>query len=122
MPSIIDQLGSLIASIYNTIVAAIGSIVAVFQSIFSAIFGVIRTIFAALGTAISGLAQTFEGLFKFLAGEFPQVKDWDTNKLMNLDAGNIIVIGALVAAFFLYTLYQQRTGGSAAPVKSKKIQ
>jgi len=116
MPSIVDQLGSLVHGIFSTIVAALGSIVAlfqsvfnailtVFQSIFNAILGVIQTIFAALGSTISGLVHTFEGLFKFLLS-------------------NIVVIGALVAAFFLYSVYQQRNGRSvtAAPAKSGKMQ
>jgi len=38
-------------------------------------------------------------------------------------AGNIVVIGGLVAAFFVYTVYQQRNGRSVAqaPAGTKKI-
>lgn len=75
MPSIIDQVGSLISGIFNTIIAAFGSILAVFQSIFNAILGVIGTFFSALGTAVSGLAQTFEGLLKFLLSKFAQMTE-----------------------------------------------
>jgi phage-related protein len=124
MPSLVDQLGSLFSSIFHAITAVLGSIVAVFQSIFNAILGVIQTAFAALGTAASGLVQTFEGLFKFLLSEFhPKMKEWYTGKLTS-DEGNIVVIGGLVAAFFLYAMYQQRNGRpvTAAPAKNKKIQ
>jgi hypothetical protein len=40
-----------------------------------------------------------------------------------LYAGNIVVIGSLIAAFFLYSLYQQRNGRpvTAAPATSKKV-
>lgn len=126
MPSLVDQLGSLISSIFHTITAIFGSILAVFQSIFNAILGVIQTAFAVVGTAISGLAQTFEGLVKFLLGEyFPRyteiLGDWSSQKLTS-DTGNIVVIGGLVAAFFLYSLYQQRNGRpvTAASAKPKK--
>jgi len=98
MPSFLDSIGNLIAGIFNTITAALGSILAVFQGIFNAILGVISTAFAAVGTAISGLFQTFEGLTKFLLS-------------------NIVVIGALIGAFFLYSLYQQRNG---RPVTTNK--
>lgn len=39
--------------------------------------------------------------------------------LIFLFVGNIVVIGGLVAAFFLYTLYVQRTG--QRPVSAKKV-
>ena len=126
MPSLIDQLGAFVHGIFSTIVAAFGSILAVFQSILSAILGVIQTMFAALGTAISGLAQTFEGLVKFLLGEFTKSQErlgvWDMK--LTMDVGNIVVIGVLVAAFFLYSVYQQRNGRpvTAAPGKGKKVQ
>jgi hypothetical protein len=124
MPSIVDQLTSLVHAIFSTIVAALGSVVAVFQSILSAILGVIQTAFAAVGTAISGLAQTFEGLVKFLLGEFWHSTNGYAHKLTLGDTGNIVVIGGLIAAFFLYSLYQQRNGRpvTAAPAKNKKIQ
>jgi len=35
--------------------------------------------------------------------------------------GNIVVIGGLVGAFFLYTMYQQRNGRAVAGTKQKKI-
>jgi len=103
MPSFINSIESLIAGIFNTITAALGSILAVFQGIFNAILGVISTAFAAVGTAVSGLAETFAGLTKFLLS-------------------NIVVIGSLVGAFFLYSLYQQRNGRpvTAAPAGTKK--
>ena len=123
MPSLVDQLGSLVSSIFHAITAALGSIVAVFQSLLNAILGVIQTMFAALGTAVSGLAQTFEGLVKFLLGEFlHETKRWCA-QILTLETGNIVVIGGVVAAFFLYAMYQQRNGRpvAAAPAKSKKI-
>jgi len=96
MPSLIENIGSIISGI-------VGSILAVFQTIFNAIWGVISTALAAVGTTITGLAQTFEGLLKFLLS-------------------NIVVIGAVVGGIFLYTVYQQRNGRSvtAAPAKNKK--
>lgn len=123
MPSVVDQLGSLVSSIFHTITAALGSVVAVLQYLLNTILGVIQTMFAALGTAVSGLAQTFEGLVKFLLGGFlPRMKGWCIERL-TLDTGNIVVIGGLVAAFFLYSMYQQRNGRpvTAAPAKNKKI-
>jgi len=104
MPSLFDSLGSLVAGIFHTITAALGSILAVFQGIFNAILGVISTAFAAIGTTLSGLAHTFEGLIKFFLS-------------------NIVVIGGVIAAFVLYSVYQQRNGRSvtAAPATNKKI-
>jgi hypothetical protein len=34
--------------------------------------------------------------------------------------GNIVVIGALIGAFFLYTLYQQRSGRPTTVAPAKK--
>jgi len=92
MPSIVTQLSNLVSSI-------IGSIVAVFQTLINTILGVIGSLFSAVGTMVSGLAHTFEGLTKFLLS-------------------NILVIGAVVGALFLYGVYQQRQGG--APITAKK--
>jgi len=97
MPSLISSISDIISGIF-------GSIVAVFQTIFNAILGVFQTLLAAVGTTVSGLAHTFEGLIKFFLG-------------------NIVVIGTVVGAFFLYAIYQQRNGRSVAqaPSGSKKI-
>ncbi|RDW85759.1 hypothetical protein BP5796_04084 [Coleophoma crateriformis] len=103
MPSIFEQLGALISSIFHAFEAALGSVIAVFQSILTTIFNLIGTMFAMVGTAIKGLAETFEGLIKFFLS-------------------NIVVIGALVGAFFLYTAYQKRSGRSitAKPAPPRK--
>ncbi|KAH8791990.1 hypothetical protein BGZ57DRAFT_562089 [Hyaloscypha finlandica] len=104
MPSLVDSLGNFISSIFGAITAVLSSILAVFQSLVSAIWGIISTAFAAVGTMASGLAHTFEGLVKFLLS-------------------NIVVIGGIVAALFVYGAYQQRNGRpiTAAPAKNKKV-
>ena len=121
MPSLVDSLGNFVSSIFGAITAVLSSILAVFQSLLSTIFSVIQTAFAAVGTMISGLAQTFEGLVKFLLSKFhlPSVD----SRIDNVAAGNIVVIGGVVAALFLYGVYQQRNGRpvTAAPAKNKKI-
>jgi hypothetical protein len=114
MPSLVDSIGNLIAGIFNTITAALGSILAVFQGILNAILGVISTAFAAVGTAISGLAQTFEGLTKFLLSKYPSL--YHVCHVLT-SAGNIVVIGGLIGAFFLYSFIQQRNG---RPVTTNK--
>jgi len=102
MPSLIDSLGNFVSSIFGAITAVFSSILAVFQSLVTTVFGIIQTAFAAVGTMISGLAQTFEGLLKFLLS-------------------NIVVIGGIVGALFLYGVYQQRNGKpiTAAPATKK---
>lgn len=70
---------------------------------------------------ISGLAQTFEGLLKFfLSMSYHTFVDVDTD---TVSAGNIVVIGGIVGALFLYGVYQQRNGRpvTAAPAKNKKV-
>jgi phage-related protein len=121
MPSLIDSVGNFVSSIFGAITAVLSSILAVFQSLVSAIWGIITTAFAAVGTMASGLAQTFEGLVKFLLSmlRLPSA-GLNTN---TATAGNIVVIGGIVAALFVYGAYQQRNGRPiiAAPAKSKKV-
>lgn len=121
MPSLIDSLGNFVSSIFGAITAVLSSILAVFQSLFSTVFGIIQTAFAAVGTMISGLVQTFEGLLKFFLSKFHVTfVDLYTNTVA---AGNIVVIGGILAALFLYGVYQQRNGQpiTAAPAKNKKV-
>ena len=80
-----------------------------------------------MGTTVSGLAHTFEGLLSFLLGEFAECQEWlaqEQHQLTMIVIGNIVVIGGLIAAFFLYTMYVQRNGKpvTAAKAKGKKIQ
>lgn len=120
MPSLVESLGNFVSSIFSAITAVLSSILAVFQSLFNTVWGIISTAFAAVGTMISGLAQTFEGLLKFLLSKSHLTfAGPDTN----LAAGNIVVIGGIVGALFLYGVYQQRNGRpvTAAPAKNKKI-
>jgi len=121
MPSLIDSLGSFISSIFGAITAVLSSILAVFQSLVGTIWGIISTAFAAVGTMVSGLAQTFEGLVKFFLSKLrlPTVGPFTNTAI----AGNIVVIGGIVAALFLYGVYQQRNGRpiTAAPGKNKKV-
>ena len=121
MPSLVDSLGNFISSIFGAITAVLSSILAVYQSLISTVFGVIQTAFAAVGTMVSGLAQTFEGLLKFFLSKF-----YHTFGGFHIDtvaAGNIVVIGGIVGALFLYGVYQQRNGQpiTAAPAKNKKV-
>jgi len=122
MPSLIDSIGNFISSIFGAITAVFSSILAVFQSLFGAIFGVFRSLLAAVGTMVSGLAQTFEGLLKFLFSKFDDISKWRIDANQG-DVGNIVVIGAIVGALFLYGVYMQRNGQSvtAAPGKGKKV-
>lgn len=124
MPSLLDNLGSLISSIVNGITAIIGSILAVFQTILNTIFGVIGSAFSAVGTMIAGLAQTFEGVLKFLLSELSSSCYLSVVALeANHHVGNILVIGAIVGALFLYGVYQQRNGKAVTqrPAGAKKI-
>ncbi|PMD27656.1 hypothetical protein NA56DRAFT_142610 [Hyaloscypha hepaticicola] len=104
MPSLVDSIGNFISSIFGAITAVMSSIVAVFQSLISTVFGIIQSLFAAVGTMVSSLAHTFEDLVKFFLS-------------------NIVVIGGILAALFLYGVYQQRNGQpiTAAPAKNKKV-
>jgi phage-related protein len=121
MPSLVDSLGNFISSIFGAITAVLSSILAVFQSLISTVFGVIQTAFAAVGTMISGLAQTFEGLLKFFLSKFHLV--FGGLHTDTVAAGNIVVIGGIVGALFLYGVYQQRNGQpiTAASAKNKKV-
>ncbi|KAI9054543.1 hypothetical protein LZ554_001699 [Drepanopeziza brunnea f. sp. 'monogermtubi'] len=104
MPSLIDQLGSLVSSIFGVFSSILGSILAVFQAIVNTILGVLQSLVAAVGTMLAGLVHTFEGLLKFLLS-------------------NILAIGAVLGALFLYSVYQQRSGKSLGqrPAGAKKI-
>jgi hypothetical protein len=115
MPSIINGIENLISSIFGAITAILQSILAVFQSIINAFIGIITTAFSALGTAVSGLAQTFEGLIKFVLSKSTTYTT--TPPTTNCSLGNIVVIGVVVGAIFLYGVYNQRSGGA---VKAKK--
>jgi phage-related protein len=121
MPSLVDSLGNFVSSIFGAIRAVLSSILAVFQSLFSTVFGVIQTALAAVGTMISGLAHTFEGLLKFFLSKFrlPMFRIHTDTAI----SGNIVVIGGVIAALFLYGVYQQRNGRpiTAAPAKNKKV-
>ncbi len=124
MPSLLDNLGSLVASFFHAITAVLGSILAVFQTLLNTILGVIQTAFAAVGTTVSGLAQTFEGLLKFVLSKSTLLAI-DSPLLSQANsylAGNIVVIGTVVGGLFLYGVYQQRNGKpvTAAPAGTKK--
>lgn len=73
-----------------------------------------------MGTMISGLAQTFEGLLKFLLSKYSILvqEDWEVNA-NSCSIGNIVVIGVVIGALFLYGVYQQKNGRpiTAAPAK-----
>ncbi|KFY94795.1 hypothetical protein V500_03060 [Pseudogymnoascus sp. VKM F-4518 (FW-2643)] len=103
MSDIVKSLTSLVSSIAQTIGAALQSVYVVFRYLLHAILGTIQAVFAALWGAICGLARSFEGLIKLLLS-------------------NIVVIGAVVAVFVVYTAYQQRTRTSpgVAPATQKK--
>lgn len=121
MPSLVDSIGNFFASIFHAITAVFSSIIAVFQSIIETIFSVIGTAFQAAGTMISGLAQTFEGLLKFLLSKFYRLVVSKDDGLTG-DVGNILVIGGVVGALFLYGVYQQRNGKpiASSPAGVKK--
>ncbi len=133
MPSVIDSIGSLISSIMGAITSTLSGILGLFQDLFTAIFGVISTMFAALGTSIAGLTKTFEGLFRFFLSKFkyhPELADiwqklqqYKDGKISVADVflnhtGNPLVIGVVLAALFVYSLYQQRGG---KPITTKKM-
>jgi phage-related protein len=115
MPSVTSSITDLIGSIISVITSAISGVLGLFQHLFSTIFGIIQTLFAAVGTSIAGLAQTFEGLLKFLLSEY----HYSITGVQNayVDIGNILVIGLVLAALFLYSMYQQRGG---KPISAKK--
>jgi phage-related protein len=121
MPSLVDSLGNFVSSIFGAITAVLTSIFAVFQSLINTVWGIISTAFAAIGTMIAGLAQTFEGLVKFFLSKFCLSFAWINANTMA--AGNIVIIGGIIAALFLYGVYQQRNGQpiTAAPAKNKKV-
>jgi phage-related protein len=119
MPSLVESLSNLFSSIFHAITATLGSTLAVFQALFNTILGVVSTAFAAVGTMISGLAQTFDGLLKFLLSKYNQLVPHNLAQRLTGIEGNIIVIGAVVGALFLYGVYQKRNGRpiTAAPAK-----
>jgi phage-related protein len=121
MPSLVDSIGNFISSIFGAITAIMSSIVAVFQSLISTVFGIIQSLFAAVGTMVSGLAHTFEGLVKFFLSKLRLT--FDDLGTETVTVGNIVVIGGILAALFLYGVYQQRNGQpiTAAPAKNKKV-
>jgi uncharacterized membrane-anchored protein len=123
MPGLVDSLSSLVSSVFHTFTAALGSVLAVIQSLLNAILSVIQTAFAAVGGMLSGLAQTFEGLTKFLLSKFQPSQNDSARRRLTYEQGNLVVIGGLVVAFFVYSVYQQRNGRpiTAAPAKQKKI-
>jgi phage-related protein len=125
MPSVTSSITDLIGSIVSAITSIFTGILGLFQHLFNTVFGIISTLFAAVGTTIAGLAQTFEGLLKFLLSEFPSatskliaLRHW-VDELQNSNAvtGNILVIGLVLAALFIYSIYQQRGG---KPITAKK--
>jgi len=99
MPSLVDSITSFISAIFATITSALSGVVALFQHLLNTVLSVVSTLLSSVGTAVAGLAQTFEGLLKFLLS-------------------NILVIGVLIGAVFLYGVYQQRAG---KPVTAKKV-
>jgi uncharacterized membrane protein len=115
MPSVTSSITDLIGSIMSAITSALSGVLGLFQHLSNTIFGIIQTLFAAVGTSIAGLAQTFEGLLKFLLSEY----HYNITAIQNADVviGNILVIGLVLAALFLYSLYQQRGG---KPITAKK--
>lgn len=125
MPSLVDNLGSFVSSIFGVITSIFGSILAVFQTLINAILGVIGTAFSAVGTMVAGLANTFEGLIKFFFGKFAIKLQLGEIQATVADflTGNIVVIGAVVGAIFLYGVYQQRNGKAinSRPAGAKKI-
>lgn len=125
MPSVTSSINDLIGSIVSAITSIFTGILGIFQHLFNTIFGVVGTLFSAVGTSIAGLAQTFEGLLKFLLSESPSaasnivaMRHWvDELQRSNAVIGNILVIGIVIAALFIYSVYQQRGG---KPITAKK--
>jgi phage-related protein len=125
MASVTSSIADLIGSIVSAITSIFRGILALFQHLFNTIFGIVGTLFSAVGTSISGLAQTFEGLLKFLLSEFPSaasklgaLRHWvDELQSSNAVIGNILIVGLVLAALFIYSIYQQRGG---KPITAKK--
>lgn len=125
MPSVTSSITDLIGSIVSAITSIFTGILGLFQHLFNTIFGIFGTLFSAIGTSIAGLAQTFEGLLKFLLSEFPSAASKIfalrhlVDELQNSNAiiGNILVIGLVLAALFIYSIYQQKGG---KPITAKK--
>jgi phage-related protein len=125
MPSVTSSLSDLVGSIVSAITSIFTGILGLFQHLFNTIFGIIGTLFSAVGTSIAGLAQTFEGLLKFLLSKLPSaasrlvaLRHWvDEFQNSNAVAGNILVIGIVLAALFIYSIYQQK---GSKPITAKK--
>jgi phage-related protein len=125
MPSVTSSITDLMGSIVSAITSVFTGIIGLFQHLFNTIFGIIGTLFSAVGTSIAGLAQTFEGLLKFLLSGFSSVASklvalhyWmDKLRTSNTAIGNILVIGIILAALFIYSIYQQKGG---KPITAKK--
>jgi ABC-type proline/glycine betaine transport system permease subunit len=120
MPSLVDSISSFVSSIFGAFASILNSILALFQNLLGMVFDLIRTAFASIGALISGLVHTFQGLFKFLLSESKQWEDEMQETKLTVFAGNILVIGGILAALFLYGVYMQR--GGQAPVRNKKLQ
>jgi hypothetical protein len=125
MPSVTGSIADLIGSVVTAITSIFTGILGLFQLLFNTVFGVVGTLFSAIGASIAGLAQTFEGLLKFLLSELPSaasrlvaLRHWvDQLQTSNTFTGNILVIGLVLAALFIYSVYQQRGG---KPITAKK--
>ena len=122
MPSLVESVGNFVASIFHAITSALGGVLAIFQSLINAILGVFGTFLDAIGTSVKGLANTFSGLLTFLLStlqhfltlaRIPPVGRSDQILIIG-HVGNIVVIVGLVAAVFLFSLYQGRNGRPVA--------
>lgn len=117
MPSLIDSITSFVGSIFNAIISVFTGALAIVQSFFNAILLAFSTFFNAIGASVRELASTFEGLTKFILSKsyhFPVIKmrteALEYQSINTLNLGNIVVLGALAAAFVGYTVYTARQG------------
>lgn len=127
MPSLVESIGNLFSSIVGVITSIINSIFAVIQSFVNIILGIFGTALDAVGTTLKGLGNTFSGLIAFVLSKFlwaHQEKENEIELVRKLIIGdyldNFIVIGSLVAAFVVYSVYVNRNGGRVGTTGQKK--
>ncbi|KAI4159241.1 MAG: hypothetical protein LQ342_006761 [Letrouitia transgressa] len=95
MSSITHSLNNLLASFLNVI-----------RAIFDTAFSAIETVFTTASSAIASIADLALGLFNWILRDFVVYMEANGAGF----AGNIVIIGLLVAAFVGYSAYQQKQG------------
>ena len=99
MAGIFSAVGDLVSSILQVFSGILNTVLAAFEGVLSAIYSV-----------VANLGNLAKGLVEFVLGECHS-SSW--KRPSNVAQGNIVAIGAVVAALVVYSVYQQRRGNIA---------